>query len=776
MHRMRRFGASFAPAARSLLACTLALLMPTVTSAQQRLDGAISSEQTGSPTVGAVIEIQGIDADVVRSATSDAGGRFSIADLSPGRYTISVSAAGFYPRRVTIDVSPRELGTLDFTLAPLARIDEQVTVRDERRLVDPSQTASAVTIGRDRVERLPPGRAIGLTGSIVPFVSSAISGHDDLVHLRGNELSLNTFVNGVSFFDNPHALFTPGLPLEIVQSMNVVTGGFPAEFGNRFGGIVDLTTRSGFDANGRGTLAVAAGTYLRHSVQASYGAHSERFGYYVFGQGFESDRFLNTPDPERFHDFGRGARAFAQLDFAADPKNAFRLALSGSGSNFELPNRPDEEVAGRDAFERTREQTAILTWNHTFSDRALLSSSLYERLAASRLLPTTDPETTFALGFRNDLTTGFKSDLTIFAGSRHAVKAGIDLMLLTFREDFDVQARDDDHEGEEPDHDARHGDEDEEQLDVPFRGRLVGGQASAYIQDRIQISQSVTANIGVRFDRYHATKGGWALSPRVNVAFALPDRSTVLHASYNRFFSPPPIENQLLSASLGVGGRPPQIERAHQFEVGARRSLGDVAVVRVSGFWRSVENSFETTELSDTRTFLPTTFDKGKAYGLETQLDVSEIRRLGLSGWVGYTAQRVTQSSPVSGGFSDHVLEPGVEGPPAFDQVHTAVAGIGWREPHSGVFAGGWLEYGSGTVAEIADEGREETRVRLDGHTTGNLYAGIEVLRSERRSMMLRVDVENLTSRVYAIGKESELVPIQYSQPRFVSASLRVRF
>ena len=49
---------------------------------------------------------------------------------------------------------------------------------------------------------------------ITPFVSSAVAGHDNLVHLRGNELSLNTFINGVSFYDNPHQLFTPGLAPE----------------------------------------------------------------------------------------------------------------------------------------------------------------------------------------------------------------------------------------------------------------------------------------------------------------------------------------------------------------------------------------------------------------------------------------------------------------------------------------------------------------------------------------------------------------------------------
>lgn len=771
-----------------LLAIAAVALGGSPVLAQQRLDGVVRSEQSGQPANGATVEIAGLDADVQRTVTCDGEGRFSLAGLSPGRYALSVTADGFVGRRVTVELSPRAMRNVIVELEPLARIDERVTVRDAPDLIDAGQTATVVTIGRDRIAMLPTERTVSLTASITPFVSSAVSGHDDLVHLRGNELSLGTFINGVSFFDNPHSIFTPGFAPDVIQSMNVVTGGFPAEFGNRFGGIVDLTTRSGFDANGSGSLSIGAGTYLRDSVAAGYGDRVGRFGYYVFGQGFQSDRFLNTPDPERHHDFGRTARAFAQLDFAADDNDTFRLVLSGSGSNFELPNRFDEEQHGRDAFQRTREQSAILTWDHTFSDRTFVTASLYERLASARLVPTTDDETTLAFGFRNDLTTGFKGDLTAIVGSHHTIKAGVDLMLLSLREDFHLHPReeadDHDHEGEEGEHegedDDHEGDDDghhhEEAPEVHFRGRLTGGQVSTYIQDRIQLAHRITANLGVRFDHYHLTTDGWALSPRLNLTFGLPDDKTVLHASYSRFFSPPPIENQLLSANLGVDGQPPQIERSHQFEVGARRALGPYAVARVTGFWRNVENSFETTELADSRTYLPTTFAEGVAYGIETQLDVPEIVRLGISGWVSYTAQRVTQTTPVSGGFSDHDFGPGVEGPPAFDQVHTAVAGISWRERRSGVFAGGWLEYGSGTPAEIVDAQGEERRIRLDSHTVGSLYAGIEAFRTEKRSVTFRFDVENVGNRVYAIGKESELVPIQYSAPRFLSGSIRVRF
>jgi hypothetical protein len=83
--------------------------------------------------------------------------------------------------------------------------------------MDETEAATATTLTREQIDALPYARRAQLTEIITPFVSSAVGSHDNLVHLRGNELSLNTFINGVSFFDNPHQLFTPGLAPDVIQ-------------------------------------------------------------------------------------------------------------------------------------------------------------------------------------------------------------------------------------------------------------------------------------------------------------------------------------------------------------------------------------------------------------------------------------------------------------------------------------------------------------------------------------------------------------------------------
>ena len=209
--------------------------------------------------------------------------------------------------------------------------------------------------------------------------------------------------------------------------MNVFTGGFPAEFGNRFGGILDIVTRGGFDANGHGSVTLGVGDYSRNNIAFDYGGHTKKFGYFIYGQGFESDRFLNTPEPVRFNDFGKGSRTFAQFDYRAGRSDTLRLLLTGDGTNFQLPNTTEDELRGRDLFERNREQTAIASWDHVFDSSSTLSTSVYERFTASRLVPTTDPFSIQASGLRNDLAIGIKSDYSLFIGSTHVIKAGVDI-------------------------------------------------------------------------------------------------------------------------------------------------------------------------------------------------------------------------------------------------------------------------------------------------------------------------------------------------------------
>lgn len=110
---------------------------------------------------------------------------------------------------------------------------------------------------------------------------------------------------------------------------------------------------------------------------------------------------------------------------------------------------------------------------------------------------------------------------------------------------------------------------------VVFDGRETGGQASFFLQDKMQLTSGFTLDLGSRFDRYSLAISESHLSPRLNAAYRLPF-GTVLFGSYNHFYVPPPIENVLVSSAgltslvseIGTPLPPVRSTKENQFELG----------------------------------------------------------------------------------------------------------------------------------------------------------------------------------------------------------------
>lgn len=719
---------------------------------QQLISGVIREHSSKQPIMGAKISLTSALLATPLTLDSDNQGRFIFARLSPGLYTVTIAATDFQPLTQSLTIAPRAIQALELELEP-ASINAVVEVKASRDLLNEVPESSLAIIDQTFIDQLPRARSTNLPELVAAFVPSAIASHDNFIHLRGNELSLNTSINGVSFIDNPHQYFAPGLDPGAIQSFSVITGGFPAEYSQRFGGVIDAVTRSGFDSNGHGAITLGASTFLRDTAALEYGGHTKKLGYFFYLTGFQSQRFINPPQPQQLHDFGKGLRSFAQLDYRANTSNTFHLLLFNSGANFEIPNTFDEQAQGRGLFQRSREQTAILTWEHTFSPESLLTTSLSERLVSNRLLPTSDPISIQASGLRNTLTLGLRSDYTRLIDTHQTLKAGVELTGYRLREDFNF--------------DPRTFGEDLELSPFNFRGRKTGGVFGLYLQDRIKFNSHLVANIGLRYDQYNVLKSDRQLSPRINLAYTFARTRTTLHFAYNRLFALPPNENLLLSTFLADVGQPPRPVKSNLYELGVRQALKDQLVVSLTTFYRNDNNSFELTELANVRNFLPTAFAKGKAYGVEFSAQLAEIRRLGISGYFNYTAQRAFQTGPVAGGFSDEMVAPGLRNSPAFDQIHTGTTGITYQAHRRGLYLGVSLEYGSGTPSD---------GVRLPSHLVGNFSSGIDLIERDKRKISLQFNIENLTDRVYAIAKESEFTPLQFSGRRYFSGALRFNF
>jgi hypothetical protein len=723
---------------------------------QANVEGAVL-DAAGHGVSGAMLTLLFEEGRTAATAKTDDEGKFRLAAMAAGEYVLRVEAPGFYPATYEFVLRPREALSLEVRMEKAESAREKVEVRANYLTVDPEKTGSSYTFTRQDLEKLPDPLVEGTNNLANNLMPGASDSHDNFLAVRGTEFSLHEFVNGVSFLDNMQPQFSPGVSPQIFETVDLMTGGFTPEYGNRFGGVLDITTRSGAELGGHGDVNFRGATLDNYDLNADYGGQTGRLGYFFFVDGFTSGRYLDPPEPKELFDFGKGSRATAQFDWKSGDKDSFKLLLMGSGTNFEQPNISEDQEAGRNARRHLRQATAILGWTHVFSPETLLNTSVYERTSGDHVLPTTDPITPLSDAARAGFTMGIKSDLS-HAWRGHLFKAGVDLVKLREGESFFFDGR---------------GDPD---VFPAFQGWGHGGQASMYVQDHFSPVRDLTVDLGLRYDYFDLVDTGVQVSPRVGVAYHIEKTKSVIHAAYNRLFSPPPIEYSLLASFIGnnavdpdqrVGNVRPYTQ--HYYEVGWSQELYPQVSVEVNAYVHTGRNSFENHEISISRIFVPINFDSARSRGVEFVLNVRQLERLGISGRLQYALAKTYFIGPITGGFAgDEPLTPGEKIIPAFDQTHTGTAQLFYHNNWRGFWAGSALRYGSGTIVENGP--------RLPQHLTADLATGLTVWKTEPRRLDLEFDITNVGNNIYQIAKESEEIPIQYAASRTVGGSLKFHF
>lgn len=778
-----------------ILAVFILSVGPARAQSEAVIRGELVAKADGSVLAQGTVTLKSIATGASMQATVDPTGRFAFPNVSPGEYILTGASDGFSNRDVRLILEPREVRTVTLPLS-VRGVAVSVTVTGELAPLPSTHSPSSTVLPAERLESVPVSQRTSLPDAIVTAAPGMIRGHDDFVHIRGEEIALNPLINGVAFWENAHAVFSAGFSPDVIETANVMTGGFPAEYGNRFGGVVDVVTKSGLRMDNSGSVTVNGGEAGRRILLGEFGGHCDRVGYYAFGSIFESDRFLSPPAPDAIHDHARGGHAFLQLDGSLGERGLLRVVVMGDGANFEIPTTP-EDVELRpqaQATQRTRQQTAMLGWTRAWSDLTV-GATFYQRWSRAQLFPAAGPLTAHASLTRELVTIGSKVDVTRLVGP-HALKAGFDGVRLRpdedlaynyagFRELAHVLGLPHMHITDNV---------------INFTGDESGGQVSGYVQDDIRLSNRVTAAVGVRIDRYDLLVSATHASPRLNVAVQV-GGGAVVHASYNHFFVPPPIEGVLSSAAglterireIAVALPPVQSTTENQFELGVSAPAGPVQL-GLTGYYRASDNPVHTTVWPDARIYSYASFDRARAYGLEARADIPRLARYGLTGYFNYALGRVYFYNPVTGGFvteAEHAdatsrfLAP-------MDQTHTLTGGLTYRHARTGLWIGTAVEYGSGTPMEHG-EGEDEhaggephhthaesagTAARVPGHFTANMSFGIDVLRAANRRPRLsfQIDVENLGNNLYLVAQESEFTPGQYSIPRLVSVTAKVRF
>jgi len=204
------------------------------------LEGVIIDNKTNLPLPGVNVIFKG----TYYGAASDLDGKYRIENISEGTYTVEVSFIGFKTRQYTgINIESNRTLQLDVDMEETSLTMEQdVIVVGDKPLIDVEETQSKKTISREEIE-------LAVVENISDLVSqtSGVVQDDNAIHIRGGRSYENAFLlDGVSVQD-PLAGTGFGLQLSAnaIEEVEVITGGFNAEYGQATSGIVNVRTREG---------------------------------------------------------------------------------------------------------------------------------------------------------------------------------------------------------------------------------------------------------------------------------------------------------------------------------------------------------------------------------------------------------------------------------------------------------------------------------------------------------------------------------------------------
>jgi len=182
-----------------------------------------------------------------QTATTDAQGSFRVVNVPFNTYRIRAEASGFQPVEQNIDLESVVPLNLDLNLS-LETATANVTVTsDSVSMVESDRTSSDTDISQSSLERLvgaAPSRAIE---NIVASTPGFVTDDNGRMHPRGSESQVQYVVDGVPVTDNTSAIFATSIDARTLRTVEVLTGGIPAEFGDKLAGVINVNTRSGLE-------------------------------------------------------------------------------------------------------------------------------------------------------------------------------------------------------------------------------------------------------------------------------------------------------------------------------------------------------------------------------------------------------------------------------------------------------------------------------------------------------------------------------------------------
>ncbi len=301
-------------------------------------------DPTGAVIPNAAVEIHNPVSHFDRSTTTDSSGKFSFSNVPFNNYHMSVTGAGFAP--YSQDVEIRSAVPLDIKIGlKLAGSSEKVTVEAAEDLLENTSTEHT-DVDRGLFDRLPLESQSSDFTSLVTLASPGIAADSNgLFHGLGDHAENSLSLDGQPVTDQMSKVFSNQIPSGSIESMEVIEGAPPAEYGGKTSVVINVTTRSGLGvAQPHGEVTTSYGTFGTSTLNMNLSYGGDKWGNFVSLGGLNTGRFLDPPEFVVLHDKGNEENFFDRFDFKPSDKDSFQLNLGFTRSWFQTPNSWDQQL------------------------------------------------------------------------------------------------------------------------------------------------------------------------------------------------------------------------------------------------------------------------------------------------------------------------------------------------------------------------------------------------------------------------------------------------
>jgi hypothetical protein len=729
----------------TVFALILGLLSCGVSSKAQGNAGSIEGtvkDPSGSSVANATVEISYPVSGYTRTAVTGADGSFRFPNVPFNTYHLVVTASGFAPFTEDVDVRSNVPITAQIGLK-IGTAATSVTVEANGGDLVENESTFHTDVDRGLFDKLPLESASSSFSSLVTLVSpGAAADSNGLIHGLGDHAENSYSVDGQPFTDQFSKVFSNQLPTDAIQSMEVISGAPPAEFGDKTSLVVKVTTRSGLGiTKPTGSVTASYGSFGTANLGFDLAYGGQNWGNFIALNGLKSGRFLDPPEFTVLHDKGNLGNVFDRFDYNLSPANSIHVNFQYSRSWFQTPNTfdnlnvldPDGNNVG-DTDQRSKIGTFNIapTWTRLIGSSAVFTLGGFVRRDQYNYYPSNNP---FAdLGpinsetisqDRNLTNTGIRSDISYVKGI-HNIKAGVTFQHTFLNEadrfgiiDPNLLPSTTDDAGvpcfDSTTNTATPGTPCAVLLPIDltragnlftFRGHTDVKELALYVQDTITKGRW-SFNLGLRGDLYRGLEARSEAEPRLGIAYNIKPTNTVLRVSYARTMETPFNEN-LIVATTGcnvdviaalipcVPANSP-VGFRNEFHAGFQQAFGRYLVVDAEYLWKYTHNAYDFSILGNTPITFPIVWNNSKIPGFALRASVPNFH--GFTALVVMSSVAARYFPPQVGGLGVTVGQTGSVFRIDHDEKFNSTMHLQYQPWTRGPWVGFNWRYDSGLVA-----------------------------------------------------------------------------